>query len=591
MAQESSVAALLRLRKLQAVQKHYSEFLPFLEAVMELLGFRCSEIQQDIAQFIAYGPHYLMAQAQRGQAKTTIVAAYAVWDLIHNPSHRVLVVSGGGPQAKDIAILVIRIVQSMDCLECMRPDTQAGDRASVEGFDIHHSLKGVDKSASIASIGIEGTMQGRRADLLIADDVEVTKNSQTPAQRAKLLHLTLDFTSVCSTGRIIWLGTPQTEESVYRTLPGRGVTVRIWPGRYPTPAQMESYGDQLAPLLQRRIAADPSLQTGGGALGDQGQAIEKAGTGWLDEENLQMKELDQGASWFQLQHMLNTKLSDELRYPIKPDRIILLDINPKQAPLIVVRSPDLKDVSRHTAHTFDFCLRHASSISSEVAPLVGVRAYVDPAAGGANGDETAYAVTGFLNSTVYLLDWGGLPGGYTDELMRLLAQRLARWEPQSVTIEKNMGFGAFRQVFQPIMQAAHSCGLIDDMVSGQKEKRIIQTLEPVIGRGSLVITPQAVEQDRQDCARYEPKNRQNYLGMYQLAKLTAARNALVHDDRADALEGSVRCWQESLTIDEKVQKERAAQEAYRLLTEDPLGHHRYDPPAQRGSMLTRRLRR
>ena len=62
---------------------------------------------------------------------------------------------------------------------------------------------------------------------------------------------------------------------------------------------------------------DQSLMFGGGITGDQGQPIEKAGTGWLDEANLQQKELDQGESWFQLQHMLNTKLADALRFPIK----------------------------------------------------------------------------------------------------------------------------------------------------------------------------------------------------------------------------------------------------------------------------------
>ena len=48
------------------------------------------------------------------------------------------------------------------------------------------------------------------------------------------------------------------------------------------------------------------------SAGDQGKPIEKEGTGWLDEANLQQKELDQGESWFQLQHMLNTKLADAL---------------------------------------------------------------------------------------------------------------------------------------------------------------------------------------------------------------------------------------------------------------------------------------
>ena len=34
-------------------------------------------------------------------------------------------------------------------------------------------------------------------------------------------------------GEIIYLGTPQTEESLYNKLPERGYVIRIWPARYP----------------------------------------------------------------------------------------------------------------------------------------------------------------------------------------------------------------------------------------------------------------------------------------------------------------------------------------------------------------------
>ena len=151
-----------------------------------------------------------MVQAQRGQAKTTIAAAFAVWCLIHSPAHRVLIISAGGTQANEISTLIVRIVMTMDVLECMQPDKLAGDRTATDAFDIHHSLKGLDKSPSVACVGIDSNLQGKRADLLIADDIESSKNSATPVQRAKLLHLTKDFTSINSTGRILWLGTPQT---------------------------------------------------------------------------------------------------------------------------------------------------------------------------------------------------------------------------------------------------------------------------------------------------------------------------------------------------------------------------------------------
>lgn len=49
-----------------------------------------------------------------------------------------------------------------------------------------------------------------------------------------------------ATSKIIYLGTPQTEQSIYNSLPDRGYEIRIIPARYPTEAQRARYGDRLA---------------------------------------------------------------------------------------------------------------------------------------------------------------------------------------------------------------------------------------------------------------------------------------------------------------------------------------------------------
>lgn len=592
-ARESTELAQARWDQLELVQQHYSSFVPFLEDVMDELGFSTTEIQKDIGGYIAYGPQYLMVQAQRSQAKTTIAAAFAVWYLLHNPAGRVLIVSAGGDQATDIATLIVRIIMNMDVLACMRPDKSAGDRTSVEGFDIHHSLKGIDKSASVDCIGIDANLQGRRADLLIPDDIESSKNSATPTQRAKLLHLTKDFTSINQTGRIIWLGTPQTMESIYNSLPARGVVTRIWPGRYPTPAQMAHYGASLAPLISQRLATHPELARGGGMLGDQGKPIDAE---LLDEGTLQKKERDQGTAYFQLQHMLNTAMMDALRYPLKSERITVLENTGSTFPLNVVRGmtqANLKDYSVHE-HAFKLSLPH--DVSKEVSKIQSLVFYVDPAGGGANADETGYAAGGYLNGNVFCSLVGGMPGGYDPdrlEALALLVKQVAESAPDvpiAVKIEKNMGYGAFRAVFAPVLRKhCPRAGLEDDMVTGQKEARIINTLEPVMGRGSLVFTEQAVRHDLETSMRYAPQQRLTYSFFYQLAKISLTRNALIHDDRLDAVEGMVRHFTEALAIDQRKQLEKLAAKAHAEAISDPLGYKRYtDGPAKRPSMLKRR---
>lgn len=89
---------------------------------------------------------------------------------------------------------------------------------------------------------------------------------------------------------------------------------------HPTAEQRANYGNFLAPLLLKRMENNPGLTTGGGPLGDQGQPIDER----LGEEVLQKKERDQGPSYFQLQHMLNTTLSDKDRYPLKVEQLVLM---------------------------------------------------------------------------------------------------------------------------------------------------------------------------------------------------------------------------------------------------------------------------
>ena len=591
-ARESLELAQARWAQLEMVQNHYSSFIPFLEDVMEELGFSTTEIQKDIGGYIAYGPQYLMVQAQRSQAKTTIAAAFAVWYLLHSPAGRVLIVSAGGDQATDIATLIIRIIMNMDVLACMRPDKSAGDRTSVEGFDVHHSLKGIDKSASVDCIGIDANLQGRRADLLIPDDIESSKNSATPTQRAKLLHLTKDFTSINQTGRIIWLGTPQTMESIYNSLPARGVVTRIWPGRYPTPEQTAHYGNSLAPLIVSRLATNPGLASGGGMLGDQGKPLDPA---LLDEETLQKKERDQGTAYFQLQHMLNTAMMDALKYPLKAERLTVLEAAGNLFPLTVVRGMTQGNLKDYAAHEHAFKLSLPHDISKETARLQSVVAYIDPAGGGANADETAYAIAGFLNGNVYLLAVGGVPGGYDPDKLGILAERIKPFADISagtlvVKIEKNMGFGAFRAVFTPILRKAIPlCGIEDDLVTGQKEARIINTLEPVMGRGALIVTEHAVRHDLETSSLYAPALRLTYSFFYQLAKISLIRNALVHDDRIDAVEGAVRHFTEQLALDQQKQLAALAAKAHAEAISDPLGYNRYGNVApNRPSMLKRR---
>jgi hypothetical protein len=562
-----------RWAALRSLQEEYEEFRPFLYDVMtSILGFDCSPLQLDIALYLQFGPTYRMIQAQRGQAKTTITGIYAVWRLIHNPSTRVLIVSAGGDMASEISNWVIQIIDNMPELECLRADPSHGDRSSIEAYDVHWQLKGPEKSPSIASVGITSNMQGKRADILIADDIESSKNSQTETMRARLKHLTLDFSSICATGDIIYLGTPQSIDSVYNSLVSKGFDIRIWPGRFPTLKEEPNYGAFLAPFIRDAMKANPALRSGGGMLGDRGHPTDPI---LMSEQTLRKKEMAQGKAYFQLQHMLDTRLADEDRFPLKVSQILFMHIPEKSAPIELnfIQSPECR-ISTPADFPIEAPLYRVHSFGQEFGAFQGSYMHVDPAGGGQNGDETAWAVTRMMAGKVYVVGCGSVPGGVSKEAFLALTAIAKRLKPNRIGVEKNFGNGAFGSIWQPYLLKEHLATIEDVWESGQKELRIIDLIEPLIGSSRLVMDISLIEEDQRLCLQYPVQDRSSFSLFYQMSRITRDKGALRHDDRLDALAGACRPWVEALKQDEDKVALQAKRNKYHAMMKNPLGDGR-----------------
>ena len=100
--------------------------------------------------------------------------------------------------------------------------------------------------------------------------------------REQLLNISKDFAAICTHGDTLYLGTPQTKDSIYKTLPGRGFEVRVWPGRIPNAEMRERYGETLAPYIQTLIDTGYK-ETGFGLDGTLGECTDK---GRYNEEAL-----------------------------------------------------------------------------------------------------------------------------------------------------------------------------------------------------------------------------------------------------------------------------------------------------------------
>ena len=110
--------------------------------------------------------------------------------------------------------------------------------------------------------------------------------------------------------------------------------------------------------------------------------------------------------------------------------------------------------------------------------------------------------------------------------------------------------------------------------TGQKELRIIDILEPVLSSGRLIMDEETINEDVRHLQRYAIQDRSSYSLFYQMARITRDKNSLIHDDRLDALAGSVRYWVEMLRMDDEKSRAATQKEAYKKLMQNPLGNGR-----------------
>lgn len=542
------------LRELQAEFPYTVEGLCYFAQVVintTIVGNpNLNRLQADILKFLFSGNKYRLIMAARGIAKTTLTAIYAVFMLIHFPHYRIVVFSQNAKRAKEIAGWIIKIFSALDFLGFMRPDKFAGDRSSIESFDIHWVFRGSDKSPSVACYSIESGAQGARADIIIADDVESLQNSRTVGGRTWLMEQTLEFESINQFGDIIYLGTPQSTESIYNWLPHRGYQARIWSGRYPTPEQLEYYGDKLAPLIKEDLERDPTLQYGSGLDGSLGQATCPE---MYNNDLLNEKELTLGKAKFMLQFMLNTGLQDADRYPLKLSDLIVANFNKEVAPEMPIwcntaqtcwdGSP--KFGTRKTDQFF-----FPMPVTYDMATFEQTVGYIDPAGGGKNGDETAYAIIKVIGTTIYVYDIGAVKGGYGEEQMLQLVHAMKNAECKRVYIENNYGNGAHVAAIKPYFEREYPVQLEAVQESGQKELRIIDVLEPVMSTHRLIVRQEVIQKDWESIQGYGAEERMSFSLFHQMANITRDKDCLKHDDRLDALAGAVRQIVESLDYDQ-----------------------------------------
>jgi hypothetical protein len=525
-------------RQAEMTRRMRDDFVFFIFVLWKALSLpvptRC---QIDMCKKLAAGDNRrFILQAFRGIGKSFLTCGFVVWKLWNNPDLKFMIVSASKERADANSIFIKRIIDLMPQLQELKP--KQGQRDAVISFDVGPAKP--DHSPSVKSVGITGQLTGSRADILIADDVEVPNNSATQAARDRLSELVKEFDAILKPGgTIIYLGTPQNEMTLYRELEGRGYTTTIWPARYPRDKKdWQSYGDRLAPMLQAELEEDP-----------ESFYWRPTDEVRFDDTDLKERELSYGKAGFALQFMLNPNLSDAEKYPLKLRDLIVADLDPASSPMVYQWLPnpqnkreDVPNVglmgdSYHTYQTV------GSAFSSYTQKIL----VIDPS--GRGKDETGYAVLYQLNGYIFAMEVGGMRGGYEDSTLEALAKIGRKWKVNEYVIEGNFGDGMYLELFKPVAARIHPAAVTEVKSKGQKELRICDVLEPIMGSHRLIVNAAAIVQDYQSASDKDGVRNPIYSLFYQMTRISRERGALAHDDRLDALAIGVQFFVESMAKD------------------------------------------
>ena len=522
----------------RSIPERLREFKTFLWLVWNHLALpEPTPVQYDIADYLQHGPRRKIIEGFRGVGKSWITSAYVLHRLFLDPQQNFLVVSASKSRSDDFSTFTLRLIKEMPLLKALIP--KPAQRESKIAFDVGPAL--ADHAPSVKSVGIYGQLTGTRADEIIADDVEVPNITQTQQAREKLAETVKEFESILKPdGRVTYLGTPQCVESVYNTLCERGYSVRIWPVRFPDPKKADaSYLERVSPMLLAAVEKNPELI---------GRSTDPKR---FTETDLIEREASYGRSGFMLQFLLDTSISDAERYPLKLRDLVIMSCPPDIAPEKIswASSPDLVISGLPcVGMNGDRYYRPMWFDKDHWAPYQGTVMAVDPS--GRGKDETGYAVVKMLNGYLFVVEAGGLPGGYDEKTLVTLAEIAKRHKVQHVRVESNFGDGMFTQLWTPVLKrVGHPVSVEDVRHSKQKELRIIDTLEPVMNQHRLIVDPAVIEKDMESARKYPLEKQLQYQLFYQMSHITRDRGSLAHDDRLDVLAMAVAFWVEQVAQD------------------------------------------
>jgi len=498
------------------------DFRVFLHFVWQsAFGFTPHRIQLEFADLMQQ-PGDKILMAMRGFGKSIMDGTFMDWCYYKDADFTVLVLSAARPRAMEITGMALMIIKACPFLTHLTPDKAEGDLSGRLAFTIR-DREWVGKEASAVATSITSGNTGAHADLLLCDDIEIPKNSNSQPKRADIMRGVEEFTYIKNKpiGYEILIGTPQTEDSIYFKLAETGkYEIHRIPSEYPD-IMDEAEMKGLAPFLLDALRTDESL-VGQPTYPERfpQQELDKQKTESLSTYNLQMR--------------LSVAMSDEGRYPLKLRDFIVLDLSPSEGPRRVMwNTVNPRDDIPSVGMGKDMFYAPAFADWEHPTKYEHIIMGIDPAGGGK--DEVGFCIGGGIMGNVFITAAGGIDGGHDEGTLRKLCKYMIEYGVKEIRIEKNFGDGMYAKQLARVMgQMGIKAGITSVTAKGQKEVRIIDTLEMAMGSHKIIL---------------DTKVARDQVLMNQITRLTKDRGALIHDDRVDAMEICVSGFTDGMVID------------------------------------------
>lgn len=161
-------------------------------------------------------------QAHRGSYKTTDLAVFLAINALVHPRENVIFLRKTDTDVTEVIRLVVKIMKSGAYIEMCKalygiPAKVLKDTAS----EIHTNLyKGKGGASQIVGMGINGSLTGKHADVIVTDDIINIKDRISKAERdhTKLIYMELQNVKNRG-GRIINTGTPWHKDDAFILMP------------------------------------------------------------------------------------------------------------------------------------------------------------------------------------------------------------------------------------------------------------------------------------------------------------------------------------------------------------------------------------